>query len=658
MSSNEFQIQVIIKSLQQLGYNQVAIDLLNQYRINSQQEIKSEIPNLLNWFHHLIRTNQYQKIDDYLINLKNYEEFINITNYSGNDSKSIISMVLYLVRRFNFYENSQKLGELSYISNNLLPLINQINKTELSGVFDQSIIDQLNYEEESQILLKTNTSINKWFFNLTTNSNLEEIQDLIFGKLFKYSEILFNSPTSIPLLSTIIDQSTKYQQSQSPLYLPPRNKNDKKKNSQINFNATRLLHTLTNHLDEVWYLKFSPSGKYLVTGSHDGRLILYDVYDNFNLIKILEPTNAADSTAFVPFSTEPSSGKSKAVIYCTWDPKEQYLVSCCLDTVIRVWSIGEIHKKRYTRSESSTNSLNNELKLITSFTLGQDVKTWSVEFLPIKDPQNYVPQFIVGSPDKVLKIYDINGIEIFDFYANLEDDDFNNDEVAIEEQQPQEELPEEQEQKDDISMKDVEDQQSSKRHHHSKPIENPFSRINDLAITPNGKILVTVNNEKQILFFKIPDFFNEESITIKLASLKLNGKLTSCSISSNGKYILINSAPEELQVWDISPLYTQNPPILYRKFLGHSQSSFIVRSSFGYLNEYSQEEEIILSGADDGFVYFWKLNTGQLVTRIKAHDELCNAVDWNLNGNYVKGCDYGKIWGSVGDDKLVKIWGV
>lgn len=158
-------------------------------------------------------------------------------------------------------------------------------------------------------------------------------------------------------------------------------------------------------------------------------------------------------------------------------------------------------------------------------------------------------------------------------------------------------------------------------------------------------------------FYRIPDVFNDESTTRKLACINLRGRLTSCSVSSNGKYVLINSAPEELQVWDISPLLHHDPPILYRKYIGHSQSTYIVRSSFGYLNEETGEEELVMSGSDDGFVYFWKLHTGQLITRVKAHVDLCNAVDWNLHGLVVRSNDYGKLWGSVGDDKLVKIWG-
>ena len=75
------------------------------------------------------------------------------------------------------------------------------------------------------------------------------------------------------------------------------------------------------------------------------------------------------------------------------------------------------------------------------------------------------------------------------------------------------------------------------------------------------------------------------------------------------------------------------------------------------MNEDNDQEELVLTGSDHGYIYFWKFTTGQLITRIKGHVGLCNGVDWNRNGMVIKGKDYGKIWASVGDDKLVKIWG-
>ncbi|KAI5965021.1 hypothetical protein KGF57_000814 [Candida theae] len=710
----DFQVQVMIKTLRQLGYDRLSSDLLHEYRTQVQTDNASDIPVLLSWFHNALRTNNYRTVEDYLASISQtgHEEFIHITNYTGEDHKSVVNSVLYMVRRMDYWCNHKGDSEYSYLWDKLLPLLDEINIDSIRELYDAQILDQLKYENEAEVLTNEGTPLHKAFFNLPgAGSNIQEVQDAVFKKVFKNSHLVFNSPTHVPSLSTIIDQAVKYQQSQSPFYLPPRTKHDWRKSLSAqnpnpspttnNFNCDQLHCTLTDHLDEVWFLKFSPSGKYLVTGSLDGRLILYNVHENFQRIKIMEPTNAADSAAFAPFSVKPSSGKTKAVIYCCWDPKEQYLVSCCLDTVVRIWSIGDIDRKRITRSEANTS---HEIKLMTCFTLGQDIKTWSCEFLPYRKETSFsssTPQFVIGSPDKALKVFDCYGVEVFDFYGNLEGDDEekrqnqghrsgvldpytssattspsssrrthditnNTDgEAVIEDANDVNDEDEDEDEdvddihndedhddgnrKDDISMKEADAK--------STFTESAFNRINDLAITPDGKFLITANNDKKLLFYRIPDVFNDEATTKRLACINLRGRLTSCSVSSNGKYVLINSAPEELQVWDISPLLHHNPPILYRKYIGHSQSTYIVRSSFGYLNEETGEEELVLSGSDDGYVYFWHLHTGQLITRIKAHIDLCNAVDWNLRGSVVRNNDYGKMWGSVGDDKLVKIWG-
>ena len=686
----DFQVQVMIKTLRQLGYDKLSSDLLHEYRTQVQKDNELDIPVLLSWFHNALRTNNYHSIDEYLVLIlqTGHEEFIHITNNIGEDHKSVINSVLYMVRRMDYCHNHKSENEFAYLWDKLLPLLDVINIDSIRELYDAQILEQLKYENEAEVLTNEHIPLHKLFFNFPgVENNIQEAQDAIFKKVFKKSHLVFNPPSHVPSLSTIIDQSVKYQQLQSPLYLPPRNKHEWKKQMTTqnpttnNFNVTKLHYTLTDHLDEVWFLKFSPSGKYLVTGSLDGRLILYNVHENFLRIKIMEPTNAADSAAFAPFSVKPSSGKTKAVIYCCWDPKEQYLVSCCLDTVVRVWFIGDIDRKRITRSEANAS---HEIKLMTCFTLGQDIKTWSCEFLPYTketSATSSTPQFIIGSPDKALKVFDCHGVEIFDFYGNMEDEDdeksdgnqlgvldpnasssspgtsrgiydlMGNREAPIDDDDDEEGAANDDDgnRKDDISMKDVDAK--------STFTETPFNRINDLAITPNGRILITANNDKKLLFYRIPDVFNDDATTKRLACINLRGRLTSCTVSSNGKYVLINSAPEELQVWDISPLLHHNPPILYRKFIGHSQSTYIVRSSFGYLNEETGEEELVMSGSDDGFVYFWKLHTGQLITRIKAHVDLCNAVDWNLHGLVVRNTDYGKLWGSVGDDKLVKIWG-
>lgn len=637
-----------------------------------------------------------------------------------------VSLLLYLVRRTAFLEmlvNSVELSDtketqqslIAYLRDKLIPLLDEIGpaleKREFSFELPNDITSifgketqALTRELESSLLLglamdfpfSGKTTAQKYLHvlspryllghQLSNERNIASLRNLFVDKFLAKTFILndklrtFDTNYNLPKnsLKNIVQQAITYRKLHNLYYLPPRTIKEKEElntehedsivvgASQGEANEyfkktdfpTKLLHTLNPHNDEVWFTRFSPLGKFMVTGSLDGKLVIYDVLNNFKVLKVLESSNSLDNQAFVPFSNKPPSGKAKAVIYCCWDPRENYLVSCCLDTVVRVWLVAELHtnkaKMRITRSMDEATSAASEYKLVSCFTLGQEVKTWTCEFLP-DTGENYKPHFVIGLPDKVLKAFDVDGVELFDFFGNIDDSDYN-------------------EKSSDIHMKDEHEEDESDSASKTKPkptlavdkkLENNFNRVNDLAITPDGKILITANNDRQIQFYRIPDFSDLESTTKRLAYINLRGRLTSCSIAAGGKYLLLSCAPEELQIWDISGLGKTDDegneiferPILYRRCIGHSQSSFIVRSSFGYLVEDSMEEELVVTGSVDGCIYFWKLHTGQLITRIKGHDGLCNSVDWNRRGIRNEVNDYGKLWCSVGDDKLVKIWG-
>lgn len=635
---------------------------------------------------------------------------LNLKDDSVDTIGGICTLIItYLIKRTYFLEcivvnsfNSSKqhnqvelLGDISKYSftsisvpdllvillDHLCPLLDEIqdalksiNINRIVGPMWNSkpeLIELLNREKESTLLLPLvmkspigTTDLTKLVFNeqvLLADSSisqislphiLDELRTILVDKhlsaIFKES---YRNPSTnkadfdIPpnYLDKLIENATAYQKQQSPYYLPPRINSNKQGGTflpplycEINEKYKKgfpssLITTLDKHSDEVWIAKFSPLGKLLVTGSLDGRLIIYDVLNNFDVLAILDSDIQGIKSR---------TRSNKAVIYCCWEPNEQYLVSCCLDTVVRVWSIKDIKKdnKRITRSMDV--ELDSQSALLrSSFTLGESIKTWSCEFLPTTAD----PQFIIGSPDKVLKAFNVDGKELFDFYADTEENGLYHDEKV-----------------NSNDTKDGNDKTDSSNDGESKDktstIHNNFYRVNDLAITPDGKFLITANDDKQVYFYTIPDLLDPNSITTKIATISLGGKLTSCSISSNGKYLLLSITPEEVQIWDISGLGKSEKPILKKKLIGHSQEKYIVRSSFGYLSD--NQEELAISGSVDGYIYIWKIETGQLITRIKGHDGLCNSVDWNKYYIPKKNCkDYGKLWCSVGDDKIVKIWG-
>lgn len=461
---------------------------------------------------------------------------------------------------------------------------------------------------------------------------------LIFKPSYLHKELkTLRSKQAKISLDTIISYANKYQEFSSLFYLPPRLEGETSffrdlisEDLEGRF-PCKLIKTLGHHQDEVWIAKFSPLGKYLATGSSDGRLIIYDVTNNFSVLTV--------------FFSESEKQGSKAVIYCCWDYKEEYLISCYLDTMIRVWSVKDVVREKSSvpgsmdiDEESSINST----YLNASFSLGENIRTWACEFLPPSSSLEASPQFIAGSPDKALKAFNIDGTELYDFY-----DDFDNNGMLDHE--------EDENTKDD-DAKSSNSVSGRDNINKVKEFQHQFNRVNDLVVTPDGKFLITTNDDQQVHFFVLPNFFDPTSITKKIATINLGSRLTSCCLSASGKNLLLNLTSDELQIWDIAPIWKYEAPLLSKKLVGHRQGKIVLRSCFGYLSQ--SKEKLVLSGSVDGFIYIWKLETGQLITRVKGHSGLCNSVDWNrfyLPKDDEQ--DFGLYWCSVGDDKKVHIWG-
>ena len=68
----------------------------------------------------------------------------------------------------------------------------------------------------------------------------------------------------------------------------------------------------------------------------------------------------------------------------------------------------------------------------------------------------------------------------------------------------------------------------------------------------------------------------------------LQCEITSIKLSQDGKKVLVSCSPDEMQLWSIEPQFR-----LIRKFTGHSQTRFLIRSSFG-----APKDRFILSGSE------------------------------------------------------------
>jgi len=126
---------------------------------------------------------------------------------------------------------------------------------------------------------------------------------------------------------------------------------------------TSTKYILTNHKDEVWYVQFSHSGKYLVSASRDKTAIIWSVGEEGikELYSLKGHAKDISNVAFSPndkylatsandhmikiWSMETGaclrtcSKHTQAVTACAWMPDSKHFVSGSLDTKIHMWDV-------------------------------------------------------------------------------------------------------------------------------------------------------------------------------------------------------------------------------------------------------------------------------------------------------------------------------
>jgi len=159
-------------------------------------------------------------------------------------------------------------------------------------------------------------------------------------------------------------------------------------------------------------------------------------------------------------------------------------------------------------------------------------------------------------------------------------------------------------------------------------------RVSDLAISKDGTRMVTISPDKRIRIFDLPHM-QETACSADQESL------TSLSLSSDGRYLLVNVSSDtrpEVQLWDLEE------KMIVRKFSGHKQGRYVIRACFGGVREM-----LVVCGSEDSQVYVWHRGTGALLHSLQGHAGTINSVAWSPTDPMT--------FASASDDNTVRLWG-
>ncbi|XP_020102705.1 WD repeat-containing protein 26 [Ananas comosus] len=218
--------------------------------------------------------------------------------------KKSASFLILEQKFFELLENGKLMDALNTLRNEIAPL--RINKKRM--------------HELSNCLISPSQSLILGFANLgieTSNSRiklLEELQKLLPPTIMipeRRLEHLVEQALTVQRDACYFHNSLDGSLS---LYADHQCGKD-----QIPYRTTQVLQA---HHDEVWYLQFSNTGKYLASSSSDNSAIIWEVHEDGQLS--LKHT---------------LTGHQKPVLMAAWGPDDRQLLTCGMEESVRRWDV-------------------------------------------------------------------------------------------------------------------------------------------------------------------------------------------------------------------------------------------------------------------------------------------------------------------------------
>ena len=284
-------LTLIAQYLYQNNHSDIANQIVNLPDFDKADKhylkVKYEITNLL--------------INDLLISEETFQLIVSklsklsSLSSSSSSSQEFSSNVRISIITFKFLEELI----ITKNSTNALQILNSLPLDT-----DLSIRQNLS----SLLLSSSNNTPNTYLssINWKNINNLTQSRLLLVENLFK---LLL--PNNIYLNPNELQDKLNKAKNYENLLLPKFNPNSLPINEYFKINY---------HNDEVWFIKYSPNGNYLATGSRDKKIMIFDTLNEYKLINVFKL-------------------HSEAITYLSWNSSSTELLSLSFDQILRIWSI-------------------------------------------------------------------------------------------------------------------------------------------------------------------------------------------------------------------------------------------------------------------------------------------------------------------------------
>lgn len=160
-------------------------------------------------------------------------------------------------------------------------------------------------------------------------------------------------------------------------------------------------------------------------------------------------------------------------------------------------------------------------------------------------------------------------------------------------------------------------------------------RVTDIVLSYTSQHLAVVSSERKISLVTISDqsIWHDEPVQL----LETHPIIAIASSTMRDELLASSSRnPPSIHLWDVAGKR------IVQTYRGHQQGKCVLRPAFA-----GDQEQLVVSGSEDGKIYIWNRLYGSLLFSFDAHADSVNAVQWSILSESLVSCS---------DDRTIKIW--